>query len=904
MQRILDTHAGLDGGEEFLVNSGKPSSSKSREFGPAADRLLRDFMQKDPLLVLSDYLTGSVRRAEQTRRFGAKGAVGSRERAAWEAQHGDKTQWDVMLDKIRDELRNSGEDADGVVRQVKRSATATMGRLGTAGVRVSRAVSTIHAWNQLSTLQKVTLSSIGDLAMGFIAGKGGMGQGVRHFATSLKEAARLIETLGKRDLSDAHRWAEAVGTVGHGTASQLIQARMDAAPGAVQHASLLNKFYHKVGIEQLTQGGRIAATENAKTFLGTLSDDLLSGSARTRQRADFYLKELGIKDPQGFGAWVRGNGVPDRAAIQHASEGSREAEYAAAVVRFADQTILMPSRAMKPVWANHPVGSLLFALQSYNAAFTQNVLKRVGRLGIEAAKTKDPHLLIPASGLIVLTGMTALQDYLRTAIFGGKSKNDDDATQYGLRILDRAGFTGMASPFFNALYGLKYHRSISQSLQGSVLGRVGQAVDATGGLFIGNTDNTNTAERKAAGLLYDLVIDPAANAFGAKYLRGAAGTAAIMGTGNKKGGVLPGDRDAFIDAVAGPEEGLKRWPGGWRLWGRVRWMGVEVSRRGRQRRASVGAGSGRVDGVPAVVFVCNFLAGRYDARQARLDALDVRLAESLGNRLSHLEQPKGQPGAHPRARGLRRHPRRLSSVCGTPRTRSSEVAKMLRDVHPVVPPDPQARRAHAARRRAIEEGRGMSTMHQMQLWLRDTGRYHGEIDGDYGRLTRGAVLAAMEDGPDTQLTDADYKASSGASAFGSRLSAPSLRWKPRRRVLRREAEDPVRAARLLPSHEGPLLRPVPAPVLWQVGHAALSADTGRALRSTARSRRAGPIRGVLRDVVRQVSNPRREFRPLRIRHTLGVRRRTGLRRSLAAEELRSVRSIDRHSRSAALDDVG
>jgi hypothetical protein len=106
--------------------------------------------------------------------------------------------------------------------------------------------------------------------------------------------------------------------------------------------------------------------------------------------------------------------------------------------------------------------------------------------------------------------MTALQDYLRTAIFGGKSKNDDDATQYGLRILDRAGFTGMASPFFNALYGLKYHRSISQSLQGSVLGRAGQAVDATGGLFIGNSDNTNTAERKAAGLLYDLVIDPAA----------------------------------------------------------------------------------------------------------------------------------------------------------------------------------------------------------------------------------------------------------------------------------------------------------------------------------------------------------------------------------------------------------
>jgi hypothetical protein len=82
-------------------------------------------------------------------------------------------------------------------------------------------------------------------------------------------------------------------------------------------------------------------------------------------------------------------------------------------------------------------------------------------------------------------------------------------------------------------------------------------VDATGGLFLGNSDNTNTAERKAAGLLYDLAIDPALNVFGAKYLRGAAGTATIMGTGNKEGGVLPGDRDAFVDAVAGEDKHKK-----------------------------------------------------------------------------------------------------------------------------------------------------------------------------------------------------------------------------------------------------------------------------------------------------------------------------------------------------------
>jgi peptidoglycan hydrolase-like protein with peptidoglycan-binding domain len=29
----------------------------------------------------------------------------------------------------------------------------------------------------------------------------------------------------------------------------------------------------------------------------------------------------------------------------------------------------------------------------------------------------------------------------------------------------------------------------------------------------------------------------------------------------------------------------------------------------------------------------------------------------------------------------------------------------------------------------------------LQMYLRDTGRYHGDIDGDFGPLTRNAVLA-------------------------------------------------------------------------------------------------------------------------------------------------------------------
>lgn len=44
----------------------------------------------------------------------------------------------------------------------------------------------------------------------------------------------------------------------------------------------------------------------------------------------------------------------------------------------------------------------------------------------------------------------------------------------------------------------------------------------------------------------------------------------------------------------------------------------------------------------------------------------------------------------------------------------------------------------------------------LQLYLRDTGRYKGAIDGDPGPQTCNAVLQGMEDGPDTALALHDY----------------------------------------------------------------------------------------------------------------------------------------------------
>jgi hypothetical protein len=50
-------------------------------------------------------------------------------------------------------------------------------------------------------------------------------------------------------------------------------------------------------------------------------------------------------------------------------------------------------------------------------------------------------------------------------------------------------------------------------------------------------------------------------------------------------------------------------------------------------------------------------------------------------------------------------------------------------------------------------------LRQLQSYLKDTGRYHGFIDGDFGPLTKQSILSAMEDGPDTPLSEQSYRAS-------------------------------------------------------------------------------------------------------------------------------------------------
>jgi hypothetical protein len=289
-------------------------------------------------------------------------------------------------------------------------------------------------------------------------------------------------------------------------------------------------------------------------LLANLAQDM---QGRKAARAAEYLRELGVKDPAGFAKWLRDGGTPGIEQLTGASAGTFERQYRSALVRFVNQTIMKPTRAQKPKWASHPIGSLFFALMSFSYGFKKNVLDRTGRMGMRAFKEKDPTLLYPAFGLAGLFAVHTVIQQAREALLGGGREDDEEGLEFAdlLEAMDRAGLFGAASPLLNAVFGLKYRRGVAESLMGPTVGRPADLITKVATLGTdGNSENTNTAERQAAGAIFDVVLEPALEAYGVTRFKGPIAAAIVWGSGNREGGALPPDRDIFIDAVAGAKE--------------------------------------------------------------------------------------------------------------------------------------------------------------------------------------------------------------------------------------------------------------------------------------------------------------------------------------------------------------
>lgn len=554
LEHTIDTYAGLDAGLDMYNVAGDvvgSRTSKGREFGKQADKILADFYQDDLLPVLSQYFHGSARRAEMMRRFGKKGAVGSPERAKWEKEHGDKTQLDVLEDRVREDARAHGADGAGAMGVLRDIYGSNLGRVSAGmSIRMRQTVAWAHTWTQLGVMDRATITSLAEMMGGFT--RGGPGSGIPFIVETAKQYVRQLKGASP---DDAQRWAEALGVAEDAIVNTALTARANIEGGTAKSQKVLQGFYQATTLHQYTEATRIAGVKMARGLLDVWSHDMDSSNARVRNRARGYLAEAGVRDPAAFAKRLREGGWALEDVSRETSEGARD--YATAVIRITNQAIMRPTRAEKPVWANHPVGGMFFSLMSYSYGFKKQVLDRTGRLAVQAWKDKDPTLLAPAMGLAMMGAVQWLLDsYVRPTIFGGGPPEDESTLEASIRVADRAGLTGGLSPIVNAFTGVRYRRSLIESLAGPVLGRPADMATKLAELSLNNSGNTNTTERNAAGAVYDNMIEPAIDGLAAARLFGGLRTGVVMGTGTRTDeGLMPSDREFFVSAVAGKKRG-------------------------------------------------------------------------------------------------------------------------------------------------------------------------------------------------------------------------------------------------------------------------------------------------------------------------------------------------------------
>lgn len=220
---------------------------------------------------------------------------------------------------------------------------------------------------------------------------------------------------------------------------------------------------------------------------------------------------------------------------------------------------MQPNSTTRPAWANTPIGAVVAQLQSFNYAFYENILKRVGRMSKEAVVGSDytamerMKLLMPMLTLPLLYGAGFAIGEARDELLGDPTRRKEETLgQKMLKAQSRAVPFAPTDTLQQLVNPTRYQRSSVDLVSGPTLGTIGRGIDAMRSIYApNNSDKTNTAERQAAKAFYDLVIEPSINLMLFAVQRaGPLGTAVAAAATQAAGSGAV--REEFVGGVAGP----------------------------------------------------------------------------------------------------------------------------------------------------------------------------------------------------------------------------------------------------------------------------------------------------------------------------------------------------------------
>lgn len=537
-------HAGAKkDGTDFVMLGGTPNSSfaKERVFSDSIERdksnPLNRFYLQDPVDTLTQHFQRTARRAAWASRFGD-----------------DLSKWKDMKAAI---IKEGNAASLRQVVDIVGSATGVVRSYN--GAAATNAMAIMRTWGALRLLPRAAVTSLSEMAIPAIRNG--------NIARILPDIARTAYAL-VGGMKKERALAEDVGVISRVIGDSILGRRYGAMqPGSKFQQDIMNRNFRRTGLEQFTTATRVMSINAGQTLIRRLALDVADGHMRAKS-STAMLRELGVSDVPAFSKWLKATNEGRPSVVDLKSDVGVEREYRTALQRHNNQTILDPNSSTRPGWANHPLGSLVFMLQSYQYAFQKNVLNRAGAGIVEGLTGKGYNLadratmLAPAMALPMLAAIQYAIAPIRDEIWGDPSAkaSDPDApdpmmkelmganapSARVMKAISRGSLTGMVDPYFNMLTGARYDRDAATAVAGPQIGAIFQILDKTMKLGVKNPTTTNSTERDFTKNMYDMAVAPAIAA-------GAAFLPAPIGAAVTHYGTSATAREGFTSAVEGPK---------------------------------------------------------------------------------------------------------------------------------------------------------------------------------------------------------------------------------------------------------------------------------------------------------------------------------------------------------------
>ena len=544
-------HNGKDFIFDAAANNGEPSHVRDRKFNQIAESFMEPYYNRNIMDATRQYIGRAVKASQLAERFGP-----------------DFGRYNALQQDILD-FGKKGDRLVGEVNETVKNQLAPQ-VINSSTLRVASDAAAVY--QSVRFLPRAVISSLGEPIVGAMRTGQVMDAAVM-MGNSVQQSIRQAFHMNP----DYHtKLAEEIGAIqsilSDSAISSSVDSRMIDTVSGPLSKRLQNGFFRTTGLHQWTEGTRVASVKLGERFIRRLALDIESGG-RSRELSARYLTELGIdsKDHAGFVKFIKSlEGLDENARLKAITDPkSRHAEaYRDSLVRFGEQVIMDPNRGNKARWANHPVGNLIFGLQSYLYAFNENVVKRTLKTTAAAVFNADNNnmsasnrtmLLAPAMLSVPFMAFQYFQGYMRDQYLSDPSRANDEEMSFGNKIgrmLSRAAAFGRYDFLFNVFGGFKYDKDPATAAAGPVIGNASTFLKDKIGLYKDtNSPETNTAERRSARGTYDSILAPAGG-LAASLLPGVVGRG--LGTALTYAVNHPATRESYVESQAGPPVAPKK----------------------------------------------------------------------------------------------------------------------------------------------------------------------------------------------------------------------------------------------------------------------------------------------------------------------------------------------------------